>query len=134
CLVGAVGEVARPVGEVTRPVVEVGGAVGELPGAVGGVGEARVQVVEAGVEAVEVLLGHLPAHGGGGGLGDRGAHQGVDLAARIVGGDLEDRLGRLGGADGGQVRREVLRDHHDRGVGAVTQPLLGVVLAGQLPV
>ena len=133
-LLRAVGELAAPVREARGAVGEVRGAVVELLRAVGGTGEPVVEVVEPEVETVEVLLGHLPAHRGGRGIGDRGAHQGVDLPAGVVRGDLEDRLRGLGGADRRELLREVLRDHDHGGVGAVGQALLGVVLRGELPV
>ena len=131
---GAVGQLPGPVGEALRAVLELRGALGELVGAVGGIGEAVVEVVEAHVEAIEILLRHLPAGGRGRGVGDRGADQRVDLSARVVGGDLEDRRGGLRGADGGELGGEVLRDHDHGGVGAVREALLRVVGGGQLPV
>ena len=134
CGLAAVGEGAGALGELLGALVQIAGALGELLCAVGGVAESLAEVVEAEVEAIEILLRHLTAHGGGGGLGDRGAHQRVDLAAGIVGGDLEDRLGGLGGADRRQILGEVLRDHDHGGVGAVLQALLGVLLCGELPV
>src|SRR5699024_5718972 len=113
-LLGALVELLGSAVEFLHALIEVLGAAGELLRTVGGVGEAGFQVVDAEVEPVQVLLGHLSAHGGGGGLRDSAGDQGIDLPAGVVGGDLEDRRGGLGAADGGQVGGEVLRDHHDR--------------------
>ena len=124
---------ADPVGERAEPVREPADARRQLRRTVGGVAERAAHAREVRVEPLEVLGRELAAEGGRHRVADRLRDRTGEVAVRVVGADVEVRLGRRFARDRRHRLGEVGGDReHDIGV-ARSEQLGGFVVVRDGP-
>ena len=119
--------------ELAEPARERVDARRDLRGAVGGVAEGAADRGEVRVEPLEVLRGELAAERGGHRVADGLRDRAGQVAVRVVGADVEVRLGGRLARERRDRRREVARDgEHRVGVAGLEQ-LRGLVVVRDGP-